>query len=346
MAPGDGAARCESRVASEARPGQERLGRVCHTSGRVMTKRDIDRAQERRRRDLKILAADEAFQQAVYLLRRVLNVSPDTRRHVEGVIRQELGPPHRLDPNIHNAALNKCLFDLLGGGIHTDDDQQAHKRMVADVSYGLIRQGLKNLPSLSLEAALFMDFDRSEFEMWADEVRPTRLAYWYDYVVFLGDRQDWKRHSAIPLTELVKFKRIWLDVTERDVAWLHEVWPEIERMQEMVKSKPPPLKRGRPPRVPARRETVLGKTWEEIRAEIRQAPSYCTRWENRYVDAEVGRREKKWLAEQRGSTEVPPRLARQWRRQAKDNFYHQVIVHSSMRDLNLRSRQKGRRRKS
>jgi hypothetical protein len=309
-----------------------------------MARRDIDRAQERRRRDLKILAAEKAFQQAVYLLRRLLNVSPDTRRHAEGVIRQELGPPHRLDPNIHNAALNRCLFDLLGGGIHTDDRQQAHRGIVADVYYGLVRHGLRNLPWRSLQAALFMDFDGTEFEMWAHEVRPEQLTPWRDYVFFFG--AEWERQRDVPLGHLIKAKRIWLDVTERDLARLYEVWPEIELLQALANSQPPALKRGKPAGVPARRDTVLGKTWEEIRAEIRRDPSRVTECENTYVDAEASRKAKGWLAHNPHVTKAPDNLKHRWRRQAKDNFYHQVIVHPSMRDLNLRPRGKGRPRKS
>jgi len=341
------------KVSIRGSPWATRLGGPFYASRRLMAKQEIDRARERRRRDLKILAANKEFRGAVHALRRALNVSPEIRRRAERAVRQELGEPHRLDPNVHNAALNSCLFDLLGGGMLKDERQKFNRKLIAS-QYWELRSSLDEAEwrtleaaSRSLEAALLMDFDGSEFEMWADEARPTRLTPWYDYVVF-DDQQGWETHREAPLGGLIKRGHIWLNVTGRDLAWLHEVWPDIERMQG--RSKPPPLKRGKPPGVPARRETVLGKTWEEIKAEIRRGVSQVTRYENSYINAKVSRKEEEWLKQNKESypnvKKAPDSLKAGWRRQAKDNFYHQVIVHPSMRDLNLRPRQKGRPRKN
>jgi len=213
---------------------------------------------------------------------------------------------------------------------------------LADELRQLRAAGLKVSP-YTLETAVFTDYDGAEFDLWA-EASVTAPAF--PPMIACMSASAWETIKSLPLETVIKPKRIYIDVTDLDIPRLEEYWPSIEMLQIWLSAKPLPLKRGRPVGIPTRRKTVLGPTWEEIRSVIRRDPRYCTRWENKYVDAEVGRRKEDWLAEQQETTEVPPRLTRQWRRQAKDNFYHQVIVHSSMRDLNLRPKRRGRRRKN
>jgi len=334
-----------------ARPGQERLGRV---SFRVTVSEREARARSRRFRPLRILANDPRLEEAVRLLRTLTGASPQTRRNREKAILEKARKRgETLGGSIHNHAVNACMMEFFDGrfvwneaegslGRRPEGPDETWRRALADQLGELRGAGLK-LPDRALEAAVFMDFDGAEFEMWAKEV--DWGPGWGQIIAYMGGG-DWKLQGEVPLSTVIDPYHIYIDVTDLDLQGVEELWPWIENLQHLLKTKPPPRKRGKPRGVPARRETVLGKTWKEIRAEVRQAPSYHTRWETKYVDAEVGRKGKEWLAEQQGTTEVPPRLRREWRPKAKDNFYRQVIVHPSMRDLNLRPRQKGRPRKN
>lgn len=386
MASGERAARCESRVASKARPGQERLGRVSLRAN--MSEREA-RLRRRRISRLRSLAADPRFQRAVLHVRTLTGLSPKERRDFGEAwlrdmalwygARADLTLPQYSFPQ---SVLDRCTEAAFGthprytgwlpiqspntgwpppqsptleGFSKTEEVTLADelrqlraaslktcKEALADELRQLRAAGLKVSP-YTLETAVFTDYDGAEFDLWAEA---SVKAPAFPPMIACMSASAWETIKSLPLETVIKPKRIYIDVTDLDIPQLEEYWPSIEMLQLWLRAKPPSLKRGRPVGIPTRRKTVLGETWEEIRTVIRQDPSYHTRWETKYIKAEASRKEQGWLAQNPHVTKAPDSLKHRWRRQAKDNFYHQVIVHPSMRDLNLRPRQKGRRRKN
>lgn len=337
------------------------------------------RARRRRISRLRSLAADPRFQRAVLHVRTLTGLSPKERRDFEEAWLHHMalyhGPGFCLESTplvFQRSVLERCILETLGthprytGWLRfqlamterfdkiwdvalADELRQLRaaglktcKEALVDQLRQLRAAGLKVSP-YTLETAVFTDYDGAEFDLWAEA---SAAAPAFPPMIVYMSASDWETAKNFPLGTVIKPKRIYIDVTDLDIPRLEEYWPSIRRLQSWLHAKSSPLKRGRPVGIPTKRKTVLGPTWEEIRTVIRQDPRYYTRWENKYIDAEVGRRKKEWLANQEGTTEVPPKLTRQWRRQARDNFYHQVIVHPSMQDLNLRPRQKGRPRQN
>lgn len=232
-------------------------------------------------------------------------------------------------------AFNQCAGEVLGWDAHPGVGHFCFNM------YPIFRAAGLPIRILDLEMCAFLDFEdinSPDFHAWAElqdrRPGPAELIVTHD-----TDGSE----SPSPY---FRPGRIYLDVTELDLQGVEERWWHVQREQTGLGTKPPSRKRGRPLGVPTRRETVLGKTWEEIRAEIRREPGQVTRRENVYIAAEVARKESKWLPDDPSDAKAPDRLKLKWRRQAKDNFYHQVIVHRTMRDLNLRPRRTGRPRKN
>lgn len=321
-----------------------------------MGKKTRDRARSRRFYPFKILAGAPQFREAVYLLRTLTGASPQTRRDFEQVLLRCTPKFKEKAPDllpITKRALYSCMAALFNPArweewIHLGPGA-GNKYLEWFCTYKSEELRHAELPVSfnDLETAAFMDFEDikgAEFYMWAEiqDVEPLEPP---DRLIVFDDIDEWERgQKNLTFAPLFRPLQIYLNVTDLSLSGIEELWPWIERWQARLGRRPHPPKSGRPLGLAARRKTALGLTWGEMRAGARRDPSdHAARLEKEHTDAEVRRKEKQYL---KGHTEVPNRLKLKWRRQAKDNFYRRVIVHPSMRDLNLRPRRRGRPRKS